>query len=86
MKENDQWEREEPNHQKMTNAILAVEHKNVVLVNEWAKANPRCMNSNTRENDTYFRLSKVVTDGEKDGNIDKVIRKVAKKVTIDKEA
>jgi hypothetical protein len=44
------------------------------------------MISNTRENDTYFRLSKVVTDGEKDGNIDKVIRKVAKKVAIDKEA
>ena len=85
VKENDQWEREEPNHQKMTNAILAVEHKNVILVNEWAKANPRCMNSSTRENETYFRLSKVVTDGEKDGNIDKVIRKVAKKVSINKE-
>jgi hypothetical protein len=86
VKENDQWEREEPDHPKMTNAVLAVEQKNVVLVNEWAKANPRCMNSNTRENETYFRLSKVVTDGEKDGNIDKVIRKVAKKVTIDKDA
>jgi hypothetical protein len=30
-------------------------------------------------------LSRIVTDGEKEGNIDKVIRKVAKKVTIDKE-
>ena len=84
VKENDQWEREEPDHPKMTNAILAVEHKNVILVNEWAKANPRCMNSSTRENETYFRLSKVVTDGEKDGNIDKVIRKVAKNVSIEK--
>jgi hypothetical protein len=86
VKENDQWEREEPDHPKMVNAVLAVEQKNVALVNEWAKANPRCMNSNTRENETYFRLSKVVTDGEKDGNIDKVIRKVAKKVAIDKDA
>jgi hypothetical protein len=86
VKENDQWEREEPNHPKMVNAVLAVEQKNVILVNEWAKANPRCMNSSTRENETYFRLSKVVTDGEKDGNIDKVIRKVAKKVVIEKDA
>jgi hypothetical protein len=31
-------------------------------------------------------LSKVVTDGEKDGNIDKVISKVAKKVRIEKDA
>ncbi len=84
VKEDDEWERDGPDHQKMTNAVLAVEHKNVVLVNEWAKANPRCMNSNTRENETYFRLSKAVTDGEKDGNIDKVIRKVAKRVVIEK--
>ena len=85
VKENDLWERDGPDHAKMTNAVLAVEHKNVVLVNEWAKANPRCLNSSTRENETYFRLSNAVTDGEKDGNIDKVIRKVAKKVTIEKD-
>ncbi len=85
VKEDDQWEREGPEHTKMTNAVLAVEHKNVVLVNEWAKANPRCLNSNTRENETYFRLSKAATDGEKDGNIDKVIRKVAKRVVIEKD-
>ena len=86
VKENNEWQRDGPEHEKMTNAILAVEQKNVVLVNEWAKANPRCMNSNTRENEKYFKLSKVVTDGEKDGNIDKVIRKVAKRVTIEKDA
>ena len=85
VKENNEWQRDGPKHEKMTNAILAVEQKNVVLVNEWAKANPRCMDSSTRENDKYFRLSRIVTDGEKDGNIDKVIRKVAKKVTIEKE-
>jgi hypothetical protein len=69
----------------MTNAVLAVEHKNVILVNEWAKANPRCMISNTRDNERYFRLSKVVTDGEKDMNIDKVIRTVAKNMKFDKD-
>jgi hypothetical protein len=85
VKDNNQWERDGPDHAKMTNAVLAVEHKNVVLVNEWAKANPRCLNSNTRENDKYIKLSRIVTDGEKEGNIDKVIRKVSKKVAIEKE-
>ena len=84
VKENNQWERDGPDHAKMTNAVLAVEHKNVVLVNEWAKANPRCLNSNTRENDKYIKMSRIVTDGEKEGNIDKVIRKVAKSVAIEK--
>jgi hypothetical protein len=85
VKDDDKWEREGPNHQKMVNAVLAVEQKNVALVGEWAKANPKCMNSNTRENEKYFRLSKVATDGEKDGNIAKVIRNVAKNVIIEKE-
>ena len=84
VKENDQWEREGPDHAKMTKAVLAVEHKNVVLVNEWANSNPRCLNSNTRENEKYFRLSKIVTDGDKEGNIAKVIRKVAKRVGIER--
>jgi len=84
VKENNQWERDGPDHAKMTNAVLAVEHKNVVLVNEWAKANPRCLNSTTRENEKYIKMSRIVTDGEKEGNIDKVIRKVAKSVAIEK--
>jgi hypothetical protein len=85
VKDNNQWERDGPDHEKMTNAVLAVEQKNVALVNEWAKANPKCMNSNTRENEIYFKLSKAATDGEKDGNIAKVIRKVAKRVMIEKD-
>jgi hypothetical protein len=85
VKDDNKWEREGPDHPKMVNAVLAVEQKNVALVSEWAKAHPSCMNSNTRENDKYFKLSKAVTDGDKEGNIAKVIRKVAKCVIIEKE-
>ena len=85
VKDDNKWEREGPNHQKMVNAVLAVEHKNVALVSEWAKAHPLCMNSNSRDNETYMKLSKTVTDGEKEGNIQKVIRKVSKKVVVEKD-
>jgi len=85
VKDDNKWEREGPDHEKMVNAVLAVEHKNVALVSEWAKAHPKCMNSNTRENETYFKLSKAATDGDKEGNIAKVIRRVAKNVIIEKE-
>jgi len=85
VKDDNKWEREGPTHQKMVNAVLAVEHKNVALVSEWAKAHPLSMNSNTRDNEMYMKLSKAATDGEKEGNIQKVIRKVAKNVTINKE-
>ena len=85
VKDNDEWEREGPDHQKMVNAVLAVEQKNISVLGKWANEHPKCMNSNTRENEKYFKLSKVATDGEKDGNIAKVIRNVAKKVMVDKE-
>ena len=85
VKDNNEWERDGPDHPKMVNAVLVVEHKNVALVSEWAKANPRCMNSNTRENERYMKLSKAATDGEKEGNIAKVIKRVAKNVAIEKK-
>jgi len=85
VKDDNKWEREGPDRTKLVNAVLAVEHKNVALVSEWAKAHPLSMNSRTRDNEMYMKLSKVATDGEKEGNIAKVIRKIAKRVAIEKE-
>ena len=84
VKDDNKWEKEGPEHQKMVNAVLAVEHKNIGLMGEWAAAHPKCMDSSAKENNTYFKLSKTVTDGELNGNIAKVIRRVAKNVVIDK--
>ncbi len=84
VKDADKWECDGPDYQKMTNAVLAVEHKNVKLMGEWAAQHPKCMMSHTKDNEQYFKLSKIVTDGAKDGNISKVIKKVAKCVALDK--
>ena len=86
VKDADKWEQDGPDYEKMTNAVLSVEHKNVRLMGEWAAQHPRCMDSNSNENVQYFKLSKTITDGEKDGNISKVIKRVAKNVVIDKTA
>jgi hypothetical protein len=84
VKDEDKWERDGPDHEKMTNAVLAVEHKNVQLMGEWAAQHPQCMDSNSKDNVKYFKLSKTITDGAQDGNISKVIKRVAKNVIIDK--
>jgi len=86
VKDADKWECDGPDHAKMTNAVLAVEHKNVSLMGEWAAQHPKCMMSHTKENDEYFKLSKIITDGAQEGNISKVIKRVAKSVAIDKSA
>ena len=86
VKDADKWECDGPDHAKMTNAVLAVEHKNVSLMGEWAARHPQCMKSHTKDNDRYFKLSKTITDGAQDGNISKVIRRVAKNVVIDRRS
>jgi uncharacterized C2H2 Zn-finger protein len=83
VKDADKWEREDAVNTKITNAVRVVEHKNIGLVNEWAKQNPRCENSSTKENTQYINMSRAVLDGD-DKNIAKVIKMVAKEVLIER--
>ena len=84
IKDDNKWEREGIHSKKLTNAIHTVEHKNVVLVNEWAKMNPQCENSETKANQIYMTLSKHATDGDEE-NITKVAKRIAKTVVIEKD-
>lgn len=83
VKDDNRWEREGPENIKLTNAVRMVEHKNISLVNEWAKNHPKCIDSSTFENTQYIKLSRAVLDGD-DNNIAKVIKRVSKEVIIDK--
>jgi len=83
IKDDNKWEREGINSKKLSNAIHTVEHKNVILVNEWAKTHPQCENSETKANQIYMTLSKHATDGDEE-NIAKVAKQIAKSVIIDK--
>ena len=85
LKNSGKWEQDTPDCEKLTNAVLAVEHKNVQLIGEWAALHPNCMDSNSNENIQYLKLSKTITDGAKDGNISKVLKKLAKNVYVNKE-
>ena len=83
VKDDNRWEREGPENIKLTNAVRIVEHKNISLINEWAKNHPKCIDSSTFENTQYINLSRAVLDGD-DNNIAKVIKRISKDVIIDK--
>jgi hypothetical protein len=83
VKDADKWERDDAVNTKITKAVRVVEHKNIILVNEWAKQNPKCEDSSTYENAQYINMSRAVLDGD-DKNIAKVIKMVAKEVVIEK--
>ncbi len=84
IKDDNKWEREGIHSKKLINAIHSVEHKNVVLVNEWAKTHPQCENSETQANQIYMTLAKHAHDGD-DDNVIKVAKRIAKTVVIDKK-
>jgi hypothetical protein len=83
VKEHDKWEREGVDSGNLINAVKKVEHKNLVILNEWAKQHPECENSDTRANDMYMKFSKNVQDGE-DDNILKVVKNIAKETVIER--
>jgi hypothetical protein len=82
VKDDDKWDKGNIDSRKLVDAVRAIEQKNVILINNWAKEHPECGNSDTQANSTYMKLVKNA-DGT-DSNIINVIKQVAKKVTIDK--
>lgn len=83
IKDDNKWEREGIHSKKLLDAIHTVEHKNVIMVNEWAKTHPQCENSETTANQIYMTLAKHATDGDEE-NVAKVAKQIAKSVIIDK--
>lgn len=84
IKDDDKWERDSINSTKLINAVKAVDHKNYMMINEWAKQHPECEHSFTPANDTYMKLARAAEAGI-DENITKVIKRVIQRVVIDKK-
>jgi phosphoserine aminotransferase len=72
----------------MSKVIKQIAHKNMKVIPEWVKNNPDCHKYDSKHNDKYLKIvSNSMSGGteiEQKTNINKIISKVAKKVTIDK--
>jgi len=68
--------------------IKQVAHKNMKNIPEWVKAHPNCLDSESKENDKYLNIvlnsMSGSTEEEQKKNINKIISKIAKEVTINK--
>jgi hypothetical protein len=84
VKDKDTWEKESDEKQKIKQVISSVVSKNLGLLPEFQKKYPQCMNSESNKSDEYNQIiMETMGGGEK--NKEKIIRKIAKEVTIDKE-
>ena len=83
VKEENKWEKEGPENSKMLKAVYGMNKKNYMMLNVWKDAHPKCLDGQTKQCDDYMKIMSKVMDGNKE-NINKVIKKVARQVVIDK--
>ena len=88
IKDNDVWEKDNENYDKLRLAIKHITKKNTDMINPWAEKHPGVRDSDHRLNDKYQeilieamggRSNKTMREGES-----KIIKKISKMVLIDK--
>jgi hypothetical protein len=88
IKNNNEWEKEEPEKPILKKAIKAVANKNIQQIMEWKNENVHCSDSDSNKNDLYLKIlsnsMSGATSEEQTKNYEKIISNVVKKVGIDK--
>ena len=87
VKDDDEWQKEQEDKKRIKNVIGGVVSKNLQLLTEYENKYPECMNPESKKSDEYNKIIMETICGCKDvieRNKEKVIRKIAKSVTIDK--
>jgi len=88
IKDQDTWEKDDGEKQKMKSAIKTVSHRNIQNIPEWKKLHPQCSDGESKKNDEYLHIVSnsmgAYTQQEDDDNYNKIVKKIAKEVVIDK--
>jgi hypothetical protein len=86
VKDHDVWEKEEKNNPKLRYAIKTISFNNMKLMGLWSSTYPECLDGESRLNDKYMVLIKQSTGGNGEISVseDKIIRRIAKEILIDK--
>ena len=89
IKDDNKWERDNANLDRLRKIIKQLTHKNILRVDDWKKANPGCTEYNSRKNDQYLRINMEaigpVDDDDVKRDFGKIIRRVAENTAIDKK-
>ena len=88
IKDQDTWEKENDERNKLKLAIKTIASKNIKQIPLWQKENPGCLDSSSKKNDQYLKIISNAMSGstieETQKNYDKIISKVAREVVIQK--
>jgi hypothetical protein len=87
IKDEDKWEKENEEKKKLRKVIKKIVYKNATLLPEFKKEHPDCSKASSDYSDQYNKLIVESMGGSGDNDKekeDKIIRKIAKEVTINK--
>jgi hypothetical protein len=84
VKDEDKWEKESENNEKVLKAIEDIANKNSKMVKEWKNNNPECASSKSHKADVYSHIMIQAVCSNNDANNNKILKKIAKEVTINK--
>ena len=87
VKDSNVWEKEDPDNKKIKKAIKYISHKNICALPEWKAKYPDCIYSDSLKSDQYNHIVIEAMGGSGDNDAekaDKIVKKIAKVVTIDK--
>jgi len=88
IKDENKWERENDNKDKMKKALKYIVHKNAKMLNVFKAKYPDCIKSYSNRCDQYNKLVIEVLGGKGDNeaqNNEKILKKIAKEMTIDRK-
>ncbi len=85
IKDENRWEKEDEQKRKLRRAIQQIADKNLQLVTQYRAKHPDCSQEQSPASDHYQRLV-VEALGGSDEEHSKIIRKIAKEVSLDKSA
>ena len=87
VKDKNVWEKEDPDNKKIKKAIKYISNKNICALPEWRAKYPDCIYSDSLKSDQYNHIVLEAMGGSGDNDAekaDKIVKKIAKVVTIDK--
>jgi hypothetical protein len=87
VKDKNVWEKEDPENKKIKKAIKYISNKNICALPEWKAKYPDCIYSDSNKSDQYNHIILEAMGGSGDNDAekaDKIVKKIAKVVTIDK--
>ena len=85
IKDNDVWEKESENKEKMTKAVRHLQKESFGVIPDWVKEHPGCARGDNKNNDLYMEIVGNTAGVDKVKDVNKIVKKLAKETVIDKK-